>query len=141
VPYNLCMPKRKKNILSPSNAMRLVQMLIKEGKILAHDIARYLHIAQLEERLTKLRGSKVPHVRRSKNSSKPKSSKTSKRTKSPKRPKRKISAKGRRSYQLQGKYIAYIRRFPKSGRAKYAKLAKEEGRERAIAEMKRDLAA
>jgi len=135
------MPKRKKNILSPSNAARLVEILIKEGKILAHEIARYLHIAQLEERLAKLRGSKVRHVRRSKNSSKPKSSKRAKRSKPSKRPKRKISAKGRKSYQIQGRYIAYIRRFTKSDRSKYAKLAKEQGRESAIAAMRKDLAA
>ena len=123
--------------------MRLVEMLIEEGKVLAQDIARYLHIAKLEARLAKLRGNEV-RVRRSKNSSKAKSPKTSKRAKPAKRakrPKRKISAKGRRSYQLQGRYIAFIRRFPKNARGKYQKIAKEQGRERAIAVMKRDLAA
>jgi hypothetical protein len=143
------MPKRKKSFLSPSNAMRLVEMLIEEGKVLAQDIARYLHIANLEARLAKLRGNEV-RVRRSKNSSKakspkssksPKTSKRAKPAKRAKRPKRRISAKGRRSYQLQGRYIAFIRRFPKNARGKYQKIAKEQGRERAIAVMKRDLAA
>jgi hypothetical protein len=36
--------------------MRLIQILIDEGKILAHDVARYLHIAELEEKLRALRG-------------------------------------------------------------------------------------
>lgn len=123
----------------------VVEMLIEEGKIFAHDVARYLHIVELEERLAKLRGGAVtvPQVRGSKNPSKPKSPKSpksSKISKRAKRPKRTISAKGRKSYRLQGRYIASIRRFSKSGRAKYQKIAKERGREKAIAAMLKDLA-
>jgi hypothetical protein len=53
------MPRPKKSALTPANALRLIQILIDEGKILAHDVARYLHIAELEEKLRSLRGGGV----------------------------------------------------------------------------------
>jgi hypothetical protein len=46
-----------------------------------------------------------------------------------------------KAYQLQGRYIAFIRRFPKNVRSKYSKIAKEKGREKAMAAMLKDLAA
>ena len=39
------------------------------------------------------------------------------------------------SRQLQGRYLALVRRFPESRRSYYAKVAKEKGREAAIKEM------
>ena len=39
------------------------------------------------------------------------------------------------SRQLQGRYLALVRRFPATKRAAYAKVAKERGREAAIKEM------
>lgn len=120
------MAKRKKSALSPSNAVRFVRALIAEGKIIARDIQRYLEIDALEQRLKALRGVRRPR------SQKPQRKRRTKRT---------VSAEGRASRQLQGKYIAYIRRFPKSGRAKYQTIAKKQGREKAIAAMKKDLTA
>jgi hypothetical protein len=43
------------------------------------------------------------------------------------------------SRQLQGRYLALIRRMPEGKRKKYAKTAKEKGREAAIKEMTRAL--
>ena len=54
------MPKRKKNPLHPSKAVRLVEILIAEGKIIARDIERYLEIDELEDRLKALRGRGDP---------------------------------------------------------------------------------
>jgi hypothetical protein len=39
------------------------------------------------------------------------------------------------SRQLQGRYLALVRRFPANRRAQFAKVAKERGREAAIREM------
>lgn len=39
------------------------------------------------------------------------------------------------SRQLQGRYLALVRRFPANKRAQYAKVAREKGREAAIREM------
>lgn len=46
-----------------------------------------------------------------------------------------ITAEQLASRQLQGRYLALVRRFPESRRAAYAKIAKEKGREAAIREM------
>jgi hypothetical protein len=42
------------------------------------------------------------------------------------------------SRKLQGRYLALIRRFPKTKRAKFSKIAKTDGREAAIRAMERD---
>jgi hypothetical protein len=43
------------------------------------------------------------------------------------------------SRQLQGRYLALVRRFPPTRRAAYAKIAKEKGREAAIKDMQDSL--
>jgi hypothetical protein len=43
------------------------------------------------------------------------------------------------SRQLQGRYLALVRRFPPTKRANYAKIAKEKGREAAIKDMQDSL--
>ncbi len=43
------------------------------------------------------------------------------------------------SRQLQGRYLALVRRFPATKRAAYAKVAKERGREAAIKDMQESL--
>lgn len=55
----------------------------------------------------------------------------------PKKRKKRVSAKARASRQLQGQYISALRNLPKSRRAQFQKIAKEEGREKAIAAIKR----
>jgi hypothetical protein len=46
-----------------------------------------------------------------------------------------ITAEQLASRQLQGRYLALVRRFPESRRSAFAKIAKEKGREAAIKEM------
>ncbi len=46
-----------------------------------------------------------------------------------------ITAEQLASRQLQGRYLALVRRFPQTRRTQYAKIAKEKGREAAIREM------
>src|SRR5947199_8027581 len=99
------MSKRKKNALHPSKAVRLVEILIAEGKIIARDIERYLEIDELEDRLKALRsGGEVPvsHAR-AKNAAQGK-----------KRVKKAVSAKVAATRRIQGQYIAHLRKFPKT---------------------------
>jgi hypothetical protein len=42
--------------------------------------------------------------------------------------------------KLQGQYIAYLRQLPKSARAKFQKIAREDDREKAITAIKQALA-
>jgi hypothetical protein len=122
--------------LAPGDAARVLQGLLREGKIAAHDIARHLEIAELEERLEILRRGGHNALR---------SWPTGPAIASPvaenaRKGKRRVTAAGRASYRIQGQYIAYLRRFSKLVRAKYQRIAREHGREQAIAAMKRALA-
>jgi len=122
--------------LSPSNALSVLQGLVREGKIAAQDIARHLQIAELEERLAILRGQ----AGRRSNVRRPHSSESSVAANA-RKGKRRVTAAGRASYRIQGQYIAYLRRFSMQVRAKYQKIAREQGREHAIALMKKALVA
>lgn len=121
---------RKKSRLSPTTALRLVEILIEEGELVARDITRYLKIAELEKRLRALRGGEVPvtHVRAQRRGPKP-----------AKRRKKPISAERRASQKIQGQYLGYISQIAERERPKFQKLAKEDGREKAIAAMKKRL--
>ena len=103
-------------------------MLLREGRIIAQDIGRYLHIAELEDRLRALRGKvSDPVARRS-------AKKTAKRAK------RAVSAEVAATRKVQGQYIAHLTKFPKSQRVKFQKIARTESRQKAIAAMKKALA-
>src|SRR5947199_10435797 len=107
------MSKRKKNALHPSKAVRLVEILIAEGKIIARDIERYLEIDELQDRLKALRGGgevPVPHA-------KARSGKRKQRARKP------VSAAVAATRRVQGKYIAHLRKFPKTARGKFQKIA------------------
>src|SRR5437762_697666 len=113
------MAKRKSNALHPSKAVRLVEILIAEGKIIARDIERYLEIDDLEDRLKALRGGgelPVPHARANT-------------AKSKKRVKKAVSAKVAATRRIQGQYIAHLRKFPKTARGKFQQIARTESRE------------
>jgi hypothetical protein len=128
------MPRRKRSALSPANAVRLVEFLIAEGKLADHEIARLLHIAELEDRLIALRsggggGSGPIPFRNTKTAAKRKS-----------RPKRAVSAEVAATRRIQGQYIAHLRKFPKTARGKFQKIARTKSREEAIEAMKKALA-
>ncbi|HYS53813.1 MAG TPA: hypothetical protein VER58_08655 [Thermoanaerobaculia bacterium] len=125
------MPRRKRRVVSPANAVRLVEFLIAEGKLAAHQIAQFLRIAELEKRLKALRGGgevPVPHGR------------VKSRARGKNRPRRAVSAEVVATRKIQGRYIAYLRKFPKTARAKYQKIARTRSREEAIAAMNKALA-
>ena len=117
--------------ITPTDAKTILQDLIREGKVLAGDIGRMKEIRALEERLQSLRGGGSRRGRRP----------------GVKRAQRAVAAGGRRrrrsritaqqlaSRQLQGRYLGLIRQIPASQRGRYAKVAKDKGREAAIKEM------
>lgn len=114
--------------LSASDAKQILQDLIRDGKVLATDIARSLEIRKLEERLQALRGGIRRRGRRAATAVKAAAG-------GRKRRQRPLTAQQRASRQLQGRYLGLIRQIPASGRARYAKIAKDKGRESAIKEM------
>ena len=114
--------------LSASDAKQILQDLIRDGKVLAADISRSLEIRKLEERLQALRGGVRRRGRRAATAVKAAVG-------GRKRRQRPLTAQQRASRQLQGRYLGLIRQIPASGRARYAKIAKDKGRESAIKEM------
>src|SRR5439155_17287234 len=112
--------------VSASDAQQLLQDLMREGRISTADINRYREIRQLEERLQALRGGG--------------GGRSSARGGAPqlaggKRRRSRITAQQLASRQLQGRYLGLIRQIPASQRPRYAKVARDRGREAAIKEM------
>ena len=120
--------------ISASDAHEVLQHMIREGKVLASDIGRYLEIRKLEERLAALRGGRARRRGRPAASGTAAAA-TSKAGGTGKRRKRRLTAKGLASRQLQGRYLGLIRQIPASQRGKYKKIAQEKNREAAIREM------
>jgi hypothetical protein len=131
------MPKRPTAPpLTSSQTKYVLEKLIDEGKVTAADVRRHVagmwsEMTSLEKRLAELRAMVEPvkhPVRAMKGIAKKLT-----------RAKRKISAKGRASYRLQGQYVAHIRQIPERERSRFKRMAKEDGREKAVAEMKKRL--
>ena len=128
--------RRPGSRVSASDAYQFLQHLIREGKVLASDIGRYLEIRKLEERLAALRGGTGRRPGRPPGggaSQKPAAATAG--AGGRKRRRRRLTAKGLASRQLQGRYLGLIRQIPASQRSKYTKIAKEKNRESAIREM------
>jgi hypothetical protein len=131
------MPKRPTvPPLTSSQTKYVLEKLIDEGKVTAADVRRHLsgmwsEMTSLEKRLAELRAMAEPlrHPMRVIRGAAKKLT----------RAKRKISAKGRASYRLQGQYVAHIRQIPERERARFKRTAKQDGREKAVAEMKKRL--
>jgi len=122
--------------LTSSQTKYVLEKLIDEGKVTAADVRRHIagmwsEMNSLERRLAELRAMMEP-VRHPVRAMKRVAKKLT-------RAKRKISAKGRASYRLQGQYVAHIRQIPERERARFKRMAKAEGREKAVAEMKKRL--
>jgi O6-methylguanine-DNA--protein-cysteine methyltransferase len=122
--------------LTSSQTKYVLEKLIDEGKVTAADVRRHIsgmwsEMNSLERRLAELRAMAEP-LRHPMRAIKGAAKKLT-------RAKRKISAKGRASYRLQGQYVAHIRQIPKGERARFKRMAKKDGREKAVAEMKKRL--
>lgn len=135
---------------SPSHAVYLLERALAERKLSKGDLTRYaseMHaeISHLEDRLASLRDAAVASGRRLVQSIEKKvkggDGPFPHAEKSPKkRKKMRISAERKASMQLQGQYLSLIAKLPEKQRATYKSLAKKEGREKAIAEMKKVIA-
>ena len=103
---------------------RIPQRVIREGKVLASDIGRYLEIRKLEERLAALRGGTGRRPGRPPGggaSQKPAAATAG--AGGRKRRKRRLTAKGLASRQLQGRYLGLIRQIPASQRSRLKRRA------------------
>lgn len=178
-------PKRQfQGSLSPGQAHYVLDRLIKDRRVSAGEIDRYVsemgqEISDLEEKLARLRDAAghaaatavagiaagVAAVRRGRKPGRPgrppgRPGRPGRPPGRPGRPPASASAsaeggtggkkRGRKaraaitpeqlaSRQLQGRYLALVRRFTAAKRPQYAKIAKEKGREAAIREMEEAL--
>ena len=110
--------------LTPAQADYVLSSLVKAKKISVRDIKQavdrmHQEIAELEARLDTLRAGSSKRGRRSRSTM--------------------STAEARASRELQGRYMSLIRQFPKTKRAQYKKMVKEQGREAAVAAMTKDL--
>lgn len=122
--------------MTGSQAHYVLEKLIDEGNVSAAEVRRHLggmwkEMNALQRRIAELRGFVAPAahpVRAVKRAVKAVRKKT-----------RKLSAETRAMYRLQGQYLGYMRQIPKAKRAKYKAMVKKDGREAAIAAMKKAL--
>ena len=112
--------------ITANQARYILEKLIDEGTVTAADVRRHLggmwqELGAIERRIEELRSlaGSVHPIRRAKQTVR----KVQKRIK---------SAKVLASQRLQGEYIRAIQSVPKSQRARFAKIAKAEGRQAAI---------
>jgi TolA-binding protein len=132
--------------ISPGQAAYVLERLISDRRISMGEVNRYLsnmngEIEELEQRLERLRGingasSAPPRQSRSRQRSAGASrGGGTKASQSTTRRRRRVTPEQLASRQLQGRYLALVRRYPANRRAHFAKVAKERGREAAIKEM------
>lgn len=117
------MARRRRNV-GTYDAEQILRELIRDRRISTAEINRYREIRQLEQRLEALRGGGG----RRRSMLAPQRGRAGRRSS-------RITAEQRASRQLQGRYLGLIRQIPASQRPRYAKIAKDRGREAAIREM------
>jgi hypothetical protein len=112
--------------LLPAQAHQILQDLIKDARITAAEVGRYLQIQRLEEQLRSLRSGVGVRLR----------GPVARAGAAVRRGRRRaITAEQAASRKLQGKYLSLVRQIPATRRSQYAKIAKDRGREAAIREM------
>ena len=115
----------------PNDAQEILQQLISEGRISAQDVDRARQISDLERQLAALRGGGGARRRgRPPGMGAPGKSTASASV---------LTSEQRASRQLQGRYLALVRRIPAGKRARYGQIAKEKGREAAIRAMQSEV--
>ena len=115
--------------ITPTDARDFLQNLIQEGKVAASDVARFFEIRNLERKLAELRGTVTRRRGRPPASQSAAAAGGGKRKR---RASRNLTPQQRASRQLQGRYLGLIRQIPASQRSRYARVAKDKGREAAI---------
>ena len=147
------MPRPRKSSsnaqLSPGQASYVLQRLIRDRRVSAGEVSRYVsdmqrEITELEERLEALRqasGSASSQTGGQRRRGRPPAQASSQQSQgggqggAQRRRGRAITAEQRQSRVIQGRYLGLIRQIPASRRGQYQKIAKEKGREAAIKEM------
>lgn len=124
------MPRGRRAAVS-NDAQEILQQLISEGRISAQDVDRARRISDLERQLAALRGGggarrrgRPPGVGARGQSTASSSV---------------LTSEQRASRQLQGRYLALVRRIPAGKRARFGQIAKEKGREAAIRAMQSEV--
>lgn len=144
--------------LSPRQAHYVLEQMLKERRISAGEINRYLgdmhrEISDLEQQLATLRSAAgdgtsrgaVPaaaHRRRPPGAGRKRGrpANAAAATAGPSKRRRKaVTAEPLASRQLQGRYLGLIRQIPAGKRAQYQKIARERGREAAVRELAQTL--
>ena len=140
--------------ITGGQAKYILGELVADKRITAKDIQRYVDemevlAEELEQRIAELRGDRITFEYTgttrpvSESGTFPMGKRTIKSGADGKglsiagRMAQKAKAEPTPSQKLQGQYLAHIRRIPKSKRGKYQKIAKTEGREAAIIEMRK----
>ena len=140
--------------ISPSQALYILEKAISDRKITKSDVKEYMasmhqEISHLEARLVHLKDAAVGSVKHAIEVLKrrpgrpgkkaeggdgpfPKTSEKRRRASKP------ITAERRASMQLQGQYLGLLAKLPHTQKEKVKRIAKLEGRETAIALMKRE---
>jgi hypothetical protein len=117
--------------VNPGQAQYVLERLISDRRVSAGEVNRYdndmqREISDLEQRLQNLRAA----------TGRPVGAAPSSATAGPRRRRRAaITPEQAASRVLQGRYLGLIRQIPAKRRARYAKVARDRGREAAIKEM------
>lgn len=128
---------------SPAHAVYILRRALADRKLTAADIRRYSasiqeEISDLESRLADLKDAFVGQARRVWGRATGEGL-TQRRRRSLKRRKATVSPEITASRKLQGQYLGFIRQIPASQRARFKKMATQEGREKAVAAMRKQL--
>jgi hypothetical protein len=128
---------RRRNIrktlqIGANDAKRALRALMKEGRVTMRDVERVLgrfdkRIAELRRELAELTGETVAYARKAGRRG----------AGAARRAGRRLSRQARANLQLQGKYMASVRRLPKMARAKIKAIRKNSGVKAAIAAAKK----
>jgi O6-methylguanine-DNA--protein-cysteine methyltransferase len=114
-----------------SDAQEILEILITDGRISSADIDRIRQIRALESQLAALRGQGGGRRR----GRPPAAARGPRRGRSSSA----LTAEQQASRQLQGRYLALVRRIPASKRGRFGQIAKEKGREAAIRAMQSEV--
>jgi hypothetical protein len=114
-----------------NDAQEILQQLISEGRISAQDVDRARRISDLERQLAALRGGGGARRRGRPPGAGARGQSTASSSV--------LTSEQRASRQLQGRYLALVRRIPADKRARFGQIAKEKGREAAIRAMQSEV--
>ena len=122
-------------------AAYVLERLVADRRITPSDVQRYVaamhtDIVDLEYRLHSLRSAAAGSLASQSTPPRIGASASATTPRRRRRPRKPASAEVKASQQLQGQYVSLICQIAKYKRAQYQKIAKERGREAAVAEMR-----